>query len=262
MQVMAKVLEAGRQCLLLVPEIGLTPQNLRRFEQRFNCPVVAMHSAMTDRERLLAWRAARSGCAPIVIGTRSAVFLPLANPESSSSTKSTTPLSNSRKPALFGPGFRGQACTAGKYSRGARRRDPSLESLNNALAGKFQHLKLSQRAGLASAPKMSLIDVASDPGSEGVSTALSVKIERHLQQGNQVLLFINRRGYAPILQCDRCRWYCKCHHCNANMTVHANPPSLRCHHCEARANIPSHCPIVSQIKSLPWEQARKSWSCS
>ncbi len=249
MQVMTKVLEAGKQCLLLVPEIGLTPQNLRRFEQRFNCPVVAMHSAMTDRDRLLAWRATRSGCAPIVIGTRSAIFLPLANPgiiiideEHDASFKQQEGLRYSARDfAIKRAQLENIPVVLGSAT-------PSLESLNNALAGKFQHLKLSRRAGLASAPKMSLIDVASDPVSEGVSTALSVKIERHLQQGNQVLLFINRRGYAPILQCDRCRWYCKCHHCNANMTVHANPPSLRCHHCEARANIPSHCPHCKSDK--------------
>ena len=243
MQVMAKVLEAGRQCLLLVPEIGLTPQNLRRFEQRFNCPVVAMHSAMTDRERLLAWRAARSGCAPIIIGTRSAVFLPLANPgiiiideEHDASFKQQEGLRYSARDfAVKRAQLENIPVVLGSAT-------PSLESLNNALAGKFQHLKLSQRAGSASAPKMSLIDVASDPASEGISEALSVKIDKHLQQGNQVLLFINRRGYAPVLQCDRCGWHCECHHCNASMTVHASPPSLRCHHCEARTNIPSQCP--------------------
>ena len=207
MQVMTKVLKAGKQCLLLVPEIGLTPQNLRRFEQRFNCPVVAMHSAMTDRERLLAWRATRSGCAPIVIGTRSAVFLPLANPgiiiideEHDASFKQQEGLRYSARDfAIKRAQLENIPVVLGSAT-------PSLESLNNAISGKFQHLKLSQRAGLASEPKMSLIDVASDPVSSEISEALSVKIKKHLQQGNQVLLFINRRGYAPILQCDRCGW--------------------------------------------------------
>lgn len=249
MQVIAKVLEKGKQCLLLVPEIGLTPQNLRRFEQRFNCPVVAMHSAMTDRERLLAWRAARSGCAPIVIGTRSAVFLPLANPgiiiideEHDASFKQQEGLRYSARDfAVKRAQLENIPVVLGSAT-------PSFESLNNALAGKFQHLKLSQRAGPASAPKISLIDMASEPVSEGISEALSVKIDNHLQQGNQVLLFINRRGYAPVLQCESCGWHCECRHCNASMTVHASPPSLRCHHCEARTNIPSHCPNCQSDK--------------
>ena len=249
MQVMAKVLQEGKQCLILIPEIGLTPQNLRRFEQRFNCPVVAMHSAMTDRDRLLAWRATRTGDAPIVIGTRSAIFLPMAKPgiiivdeEHDSSFKQQDGLRYSARDfAIKRAQLENIPIILGSAT-------PSLETLNNALDGKFQHLKLSRRAGHASAPKMSLIDMSSDPVNQGISEALSVKIKKHLQQGNQVLLFINRRGYAPMLQCDQCGWRCECNQCNASMTVHAKPPSLRCHHCEARAKIPARCPICQSEK--------------
>ena len=249
MQAMAKVLREGKQCLMLVPEIGLTPQNLRRFKQRFNCQVVAMHSAMTDRERLLAWRATRTGSASIIIGTRSAIFLPLARPgiiivdeEHDSSFKQQEGLRYSARDfAIKRAQLENVPIVLGSAT-------PSLESLNNALAGKFQHLKLSRRAGHAYEPKMSLVDMSSDSVHEGISHTLSIKMEKHLRQGNQVLLFINRRGYAPVLQCDQCGWHCECQHCNARMTVHASPPSLRCHHCEAKAKIPPHCPVCRSKK--------------
>lgn len=243
MQAMAKILDAGAQCLLLVPEIGLTPQNLSRFESRFNCPIVALHSGMTDRERLRAWRIARSGEAGIVIGTRSAIFTPLARPgliiideEHDSSFKQQDGLRYSARD--FGI-KRAQLENVPIVLGSAT---PSLESFNNAITGKFTHLKLTARAGNAAKPRLLLSDISANQLDEGLSLELLAKIDKHLQQGNQVLLFINRRGFAPVLQCQQCGWASECTNCNARLTVHAKPPALRCHHCEARAPIPSTCP--------------------
>ena len=243
MQAMAKVLDAGAQCLLLVPEIGLTPQNLSRFESRFSCPIVTLHSGMTDRERLRAWRIARSGEAGIVIGTRSAIFTPLASPglivideEHDSSFKQQDGLRYSARDF----GIKRAQLESIPIVLGSA--TPSLESLNNAIAGRFTHLKLTARAGNASKPRLILSDISASQLDEGISQELLIKIDKHLQQGNQVLLFINRRGFAPVLQCLQCGWASECTNCNARLTVHAKPPVLRCHHCEARAPIPRACP--------------------
>lgn len=243
MQAMAKVLDAGAQCLLLVPEIGLTPQNLSRFESRFSCPIVTLHSGMTDRERLRAWRIARSGEAGIVIGTRSAIFTPLARPgliiideEHDGSFKQQDGLRYSARDF----GIKRAQLESIPIVLGSA--TPSLESLNNAIAGKFTHLRLTTRAGNASKPRLILSDIATSQLDEGLSQELLIKIDKHLQQGNQVLLFINRRGFAPVLQCQQCGWASECTNCNARLTVHAKPPVLRCHHCEARAPIPCACP--------------------
>ena len=243
MQAIAKVLDAGAQCLLLVPEIGLTPQNLSRFESRFSCPIVTLHSGMTDRERLRAWRIARSGEAGIVIGTRSAIFTPLARPglivideEHDSSFKQQDGLRYSARDF----GIKRAQLESIPIVLGSA--TPSLESLNNAIASKFTHLKLTARAGNASKPRLILSDIPASQLDEGISQELLIKIDKHLQQGNQVLLFINRRGFAPVLQCQQCSWASECTNCNARLTVHAKPPVLRCHHCEARAPIPSACP--------------------
>ena len=243
MQAMAKVLDAGAQCLLLVPEIGLTPQNLSRFESRFSCPIVTLHSGMTDRERLRAWRIARSGEAGIVIGTRSAIFTPLASPglivideEHDISFKQQDGLRYSARDF----GIKRAQLESMPIVLGSA--TPSLESLNNAIAGRFTHLKLTARAGNASKPRLILSDIPASQLDEGISQELLIKIDKHLQQGNQVLLFINRRGFAPVLQCLQCGWASECPNCNARLTVHAKPPVLRCHHCEARAPIPRACP--------------------
>ena len=243
MQAMAKVLDAGAQCLLLVPEIGLTPQNLSRFQSRFSCPIVTLHSGMTDRERLRAWRIARSGEAGIVIGTRSAIFTPLARPglivideEHDSSFKQQDGLRYSARDF----GIKRAQLESIPIVLGSA--TPSLESLHNAITGKFTHLKLTARAGNASKPRLRLSDISASQLDEGLSQELLIKIDKHLLQGNQVLLFINRRGFAPVLQCQQCGWASECTNCNARLTVHAKPPMLRCHHCEARAPIPSACP--------------------
>lgn len=245
-QVMAKVLEQGRQCLVLVPEIGLTPQTISRFESRFNCPVVSLHSGLGDTLRLQAWRQANDGSAGIVIGTRSAVFTSLAMPglivideEHDASFKQQD-------------GFRYSARDLAVVR--AREEDipiilgsatPSLESLHNADQQRYQHLLMPTRSGSAGAAAMRLVDVEKQSLEYGFSESVLLNIDKHLQAGNQVLVFINRRGYAPVMHCQSCGWIAECDNCIAQLTVHSQPPGLRCHHCGKQDPLPRACPVCA-----------------
>ena len=229
--------------MVLIPEIGLTPQTLSRFQNRFNCPIVTLHSGLTDRERLLAWQHAQSGEAGIILGTRSAIFTAIANlgliiidEEHDSSFKQQD-------------GFRYSARDIG-IKRAADEQcpivlgsaTPSLETLNNALQGRYRHLQLKQRATGASAPTFELLDIRHAPMEDGFSPALISAIGNEIKRGNQVLVFINRRGFSPMLMCHDCGYVAQCHHCDARMTVHFQQRMLRCHHCGAQAPLPHHCP--------------------
>lgn len=246
LQAMAEVLEQGRQVLVLVPEISLTPQTVRRFEQRFNRNIVSFHSGLTDSQRLTAWLRARSGQADIIIGTRSAIFTPLANPgmiivdeEHDASYKqqdgfrySGRDLAIYRARTLDIPIILGTAT-------------PSLESLNNALSGRYTYLRLTQRAGNASHPVYRLLDLKGTSLNEGFSDDLIDMIRGHLGKGNQVLVFLNRRGFAPILLCRDCGWIATCTRCDTSYTLHRSPSSLSCHHCDSRRPVPASCPECS-----------------
>jgi primosomal protein N' (replication factor Y) len=253
LRAMEEQLKAGRQCLVLVPEIGLTPQSLQRIERRFSCPVVALHSGLNDTERFDAWRAAMKGQAAIVIGTRSAVFTPLQNPgiiiideEHDSSFKQQDGFRYSARDIAI---KRAQAENIAVILGSAT---PCLESLHNASLNKYAYLQLENRAGQAQKPAMTVVDVADSHLDHGFSEQLLFKIEQQLNSGNQVLVFINRRGYAPLLQCQSCTWVSECPNCIAQMTVHARPPSLRCHHCESIIPLSSSCPDCgsSQLNTL------------
>lgn len=238
-----KVLAAGKQAMVLVPEIGLTPQLVRRFRARLACPVAVLHSGLSHEERLCAWLAARDGRAPVVIGTRSAVFTPL------------------QKPGLFivdeehdlsfkqQDGFRyGARDLAIMRARKAEvpvvlgSATPSLESLYNSEQQRFQTLHLSQRAGNAKAPTLHIINVRNQPMEDCLSRPLLDAVGRHLQAQGQVLLFLNRRGYAPILMCHGCGWIAPCERCDTRMTLHQRDERLRCHHCGAERLVTTQCP--------------------
>ncbi len=243
MRAMENYLLAGKQCLVLVPEIGLTPQTVSRFEERFSCPVVSLHSNLSDGERLMAWRQANSGEAGIIIGTRSAVFTPLAKPglivvdeEHDSSFKQQEGFRYSARDFAI---KRAQADDIPIILGSAT---PSLESLKNANSNKYLQLRLAQRAGKAEPAPMQILDVSESKLEQGFSELLLFKIEQHLAAGNQVLVFINRRGYAPVLQCMDCGWLAECNDCVAQLTVHSQPPALRCHHCDSVSSIPATCP--------------------
>lgn len=242
LQVMAQVLAAGQQVLVLVPEIGLTPQTVARFRDRFHAPVVVLHSGLSDQERLQGWLQARDGHAAIVLGTRSAIFTPLKNPglliideEHDASFKQQEGFRyNARDLAVKRAQLEGFSVVLGSAT-------PSLETLANATNKRYGWLQLQNRAGAAQPVKSGIIDLKSQRLHNGLSDQLLAVMEKHLQAGNQVLLFLNRRGYASALLCHECGWVCECSRCQANMTVHQQSFTLQCHHCGAQQRLPRQC---------------------
>jgi len=242
LQAITEVLKKGLQALILVPEIGLTPQTVQRFKHRFNVPIRVLHSNLTDKQRLEAWLDARDGRASIIIGTRSAIFTPLLNPgiiiideEHDGSFKqqegfrySARDLAIVRAHAENIPVILGSAT-------------PSLESLHNCQQGRYTHFTLRQRAGNAQAPEFTLLDIRGAQLHNGLSSPLIDQIKAHISQGTQALVFINRRGFAPSLSCNECGWIAECRRCDARMTLHFNPAHLHCHHCDSQRPIPSRC---------------------
>ena len=244
LHLIARVLAAGRRALVLVPEIGLTPQLLARFRERFDVPLAVLHSALTDHERLSAWRAAFSGEARIVLGTRSAVFAPVpdlgiivVDEEHDASFKqhegalrysardlAVVRAHHARVPVLLGSAT------------------PALETLQNVAAGRYARLRLERRTAQAQPPRLSLIDLRAHAVQSGIATPAVLAIERHLASDGQALVFLNRRGYAPTLLCTACGWIAPCLECDARLTVHQTSQRLRCHHCGADAPLPRRCP--------------------
>jgi primosomal protein N' (replication factor Y) (superfamily II helicase) len=244
LRLVERVLQQGRRALVLVPEIGLTPQLVGRFRERFDTPMAVLHSALTDSERLTAWRQAFSGHARIVLGTRSAVFAPvrdlgiiIVDEEHDASFKqheggfrySARDLAVVRAQRADVPVLLGSAT-------------PALESLQNVAGGRYVRLSLPYRAAKAEPPRMALVDLRSNAGHAGVSTPAIQAIERHLRDDGQVLVFLNRRGYAPTLLCTACGWIAPCSECDARLTVHLHAGRLRCHHCGFDTELPSRCP--------------------
>ncbi len=240
----AHCLRRDKRALVLVPEIGLTPQLVGRFRERFAVPVAVLHSGLTDSERLAAWRECVSGAARIVLGTRSAVFAPVADlgivivdEEHDASFKQHE--SGFRYSARDLAILRAQRAQAPIVLGSAT---PSLETLQNVVAGKYTRLSLPRRAGQALPPRAAVIDLRDHAVRAGIATPSVEAMQRHLAAGGQVLVFINRRGYSPTLACSACGWIAPCHDCDARLTVHLGAQRLRCHHCGADAPLPSKCP--------------------
>jgi primosomal protein N' (replication factor Y) len=241
------VVSRGEQALVLVPEIALTPQLVSRFAARFDAPLAVLHSSLADQERLRAWRAARSGAAPVVIGTRSAIFAPLARPglivideEHDASYKqqegfrySARDLALVRAQRLGIPVLLGSAT-------------PSLESLERVHSGRAKLLHLPNRTAGASQPALHLIDLRKHAETQGIATPTVLAVKRHLDAGGQVLLYLNRRGYAPSLFCPSCGWVAPCPRCDARLTVHQRERRLHCHHCGTEQRVPEICPSCSE----------------
>ena len=241
--IIEQALARGSQVLVLVPEIGLTPQLVTRFRRRLQVPVALLHSGLNDRERLCAWYAARTGHAPLVIGTRSALFTPLP--------KLGLILIDEEHDASFKQqeGFRYSARDLAVVR--ARRADcpivlgsatPSLESLHNTRQGRYRLLELPERAGEASHPAIRVLDTGAHRAEAGLSPALLRHIKSHLDRGGQALIFLNRRGFAPILECWSCGWIAECRRCDAKMTYHRAQGRIICHHCGADRPAPPKCP--------------------
>ena len=236
-------LAQGNQVLVLVPEIALTPQLVARFRERLPTPVAVMHSALSDGDRHCAWLLARSGDAGVIIGTRSAVFVPWARP-------GLIIVDEEHDPSLKQhEGFRYHARDLAML-RGHRESvpvllgsaTPSLESLANVQRGQYQRVRLPARAGGAELPRIELLDLRRRFLDEGLAEPLLERMQKHLQQQGQVLLFLNRRGFAPALLCHECGWVADCRRCDARMTWHARAALLRCHHCGHEAPPPPRCP--------------------
>jgi primosomal protein N' (replication factor Y) len=236
----AAAVGSGLQALVLLPEINLTPQTLARFRARFGS-VAAFHSGLSDSERLATWLAARDGTAPVIVGTRSAAWLPLKSPglivvdeEHDASFKQHEGFRYSARDLAV---VRAQRASIPVALGSAT---PSLESLHNAAQGRYTHLSLPERAGAARHPSMKLLDIRTRPLVEGLSDLLLDTVKRHLAADGQVLLFLNRRGYAPTFMCHDCGTPEACKRCDARMTLHGTK-RLICHHCGAERPVPPKC---------------------
>ncbi len=236
------VLKRGGQALVLVPEIGLTPQTMSRFTQRFNVPVTMVHSALNETEKLNAWLDAKNGTSGIVIGTRSALFTPfkhlgiiIVDEEHDSSYKQQDTLRyHARDVAVMRASKHNIPVLLGSAT-------PSIESLHNAQQGKYHHLSLTKRAGNALPTTNTILDIKGQYLDAGLSAPLIAQMRQHLQAGNQVMLFLNRRGFSPAMMCHDCGWTAECQRCDAYYTYHAGSAEMRCHHCGSQRRAVAQC---------------------
>ncbi len=232
----------GKQVLMLVPEISLTPQTIDRFRARFKEHIVALHSNFSELERLRGWITAKSGQAKIVIGTRSAIFTPFANlgliivdEEHDTSFKQQDRFRyHARDLAIMRASVNQIPIVLGSAT-------PSLESLLNAKRKRYKYLTLPERAGAAQLPRYQLVDLRQSTVEEGLSTPLLQLMREHLAANNQVMLYLNRRGFAPVFYCGECHWIVGCKRCDTRMVYHRKPPRLHCHQCDAKQSIPKKC---------------------
>ncbi|MBE2897263.1 primosomal protein N' [Pasteurellaceae bacterium HPA106] len=244
LQMMEEVLKQGKQVLFLVPEIGLTPQLVRSVEQRFHLPIDVLHSNLTDRQRFAAWKRAKCGASAIVIGTRSALFtqfqtlgLIIVDEEHDPSYKQqdTQWRYHARDMAVVRARKANIPIILGSAT-------PSLESLANVEKNKYRLLQLDRRAISAHNLSQHIINLKNQPLNAGISARLESLMREHLERGNQVLLFLNRRGYAPVMLCHECGWLAECQQCERPYTYHQTQHHLRCHHCGIQRPIPRQCP--------------------
>lgn len=277
LQAMQAILEAGKQVLVLVPEIGLTPQTRARFAARFAANILLLHSGLNVTQRLHGWEDCRQGRAQIIIGTRSSILHPFADlglivvdeSHDQSYKQQDTLRYHAADVALYRGYQLGIPVVLGTAT-------PSLEHLKLVQDGKLTELLLTQRAGNAKEAIMQLVDARDTPtkysdspatptqqasllpnlkGSQntGLTDDTIVAIRETLEAGEQVLVFLNRRGYAPILLCEACGWQADCVRCEAHMTVHHSqlntqqPSYLKCHHCDWQASIPLACPDCASV---------------
>ena len=252
LSVLENVLAQGRQALVMVPEIGLTPQTIARFRQRFNAPVEVLHSGLNDSERLASWLKAKNGEAAIVIGTRSSLFTPfkdlgviVIDEEHDSSYKQQEGWRyHARDLAVWRAHSEQIPIILGSAT-------PALETLYNVRQRKYRELKLTKRAGNARPAQQHVLDLKGQQLQAGLSPALINRMRQHLQADNQVILFLNRRGFAPALLCHDCGWIAECPRCDSYYTLHQAQHHLRCHHCDSQRPIPRQCPSCGSTHLMP-----------
>ncbi|MBI5436779.1 MAG: primosomal protein N' [Nitrosomonadales bacterium] len=251
---MHQMLQQGGQVLLLVPEINLTPQLENYFRSRFpDAELVSLHSGLSDGARTQNWLRAQAGQARIVLGTRLAVFTPLpqlalviVDEEHDASFKQQDGLRYSaRDVAIFRANQRGVPIVLGSAT-------PSLESYYNAQTGRYRLLQLTERAvAQAQLPAVRCINISNAILQHGISEHLLSALGQCLQRGEQSLVFINRRGYAPVLMCTACGWLSDCPHCAGKLVLHLQDRRLRCHHCGHQARVPHACPSCGNADLQP-----------
>jgi primosomal protein N' (replication factor Y) len=246
LKLVAEVIDSGGQALVLVPEIGLTPQLVKRFRDRLGMEPAVYHSGLSDGARLDVWAAARRGDAQLLLGTRSALFLPMPNAALIVMDESHDASFKQKE------GFRFAARdVAVKRASGLAvpivlgSATPSLETLHNAARGRFGWHRLRQRATGAPQPEWSVMDLRKQSLSAGLAGPVLDAMSETLERGEQALVFLNRRGYAPVLLCHECGWHGACHRCDANLTWHRAGNTLVCHHCGHCQGAPKFCPDCS-----------------
>ncbi|HXS04400.1 MAG TPA: primosomal protein N' [Rhodanobacter sp.] len=238
-----QVLAQGRQALLLVPEIGLAPQTVRRLRERLGVMVEVLHSNLSEGDRARAWLRARAGSARVILGTRSAIFTPLpqagliiVDEEHDASYKQQDGFRyHARDLAVVRARALGVPVLLGSGT-------PSLESLANVEAGRYRSLHLRARPGAVRAPQVQIVDMRAQRLEHGLSPALLAAVAETVARGEQALVFRNRRGYAPVLLCHACGWHAECPHCERPLTLHAGRHQLICHHCDHHQRLPTACP--------------------
>ncbi|MBN6710292.1 primosomal protein N' [Haemophilus haemoglobinophilus] len=242
LQFIEEILKQDKQVLVLVPEIGLTPQTVQRFRARFHVEIDVLHSNLNDTQRLHVWQRAKNGESAVIIGTRSALFTPfkklgliIIDEEHDLSFKQQDSWRyHARDLAVVYAKQLDIPIVLGSAT-------PSLESINNVQQGKYRHITLQKRAGNSTALRHSVIDLKRQIVHNGLSETLLGMMKSHLEKGNQVLLFLNRRGFAPVLLCHECGWVAECQYCERPYTYHQQQRVLRCHHCGTQKPIPMQC---------------------
>ncbi|MFT5540924.1 MAG: primosomal protein N' (replication factor Y) [Glaciecola sp.] len=242
LQIIEPLLKIGKQVLILVPEIGLTPQTVGRFEKRFGIRVGTLHSNLNNSERLQVWQQARDGSLGIIIGTRSSIFTEMKNPgmiivdeEHDESFKQQDNLRyHARDIAVYRARQLNIPLVLGSAT-------PSLESLHNALEKKYKHISLPNRAGSSAMPVQRLMNIKGQFMQFGIAQGMLDKMREQLDAGNQVMVFVNRRGYAPALLCHQCGYVENCQRCDNPMTVHKSLNNLQCHRCADTRQLPKNC---------------------
>lgn len=252
MQIIESVLSRGQQVLVLVPEINLTPQLEARFRERFSVAMALSHSNLTDKQRHNAWLSMQKGISAILLGTRSSLFTPMKNPGLIVLDEEHDPSYKQQEGFRFSA--RDIAVMRGKLLNipvllGSA--TPSLESLHNANQKRYRHLQLTKRAGHAVEPTINLLDIRNKKLQGGLSEALIDDVRKTLANNEQVLLFLNRRGFAPTLICHGCGWVARCKQCDANLVIHNHQKKLRCHHCGKEQQLPVNCPACKTGELMP-----------
>lgn len=252
LQVISKVVEQKKQVLVLVPEIGLTPQLVSRFTARFTQPIAVIHSGLNESERQVAWQLAKENHVKIIIGTRAAVFTPMPelgliiiDEEHDASLKQMDGVRYSaRDTALMRAHLANIPLILGSAT-------PSLESRHNCKQNKYKLLRLTQKALSKTPLHYQLIDLRSQTLQHGLASVTLQVIQEHLKQQNQVLIFINRRGFAPVLLCHHCGWMVDCSACDSHLTLHKQAQQMICHHCGLMQKTPDYCPSCQSRELIP-----------